>query len=210
MKKLILSILALALLSPTMAQDRNGFNLELGMKAPLTEYKLSDIDGEFKTLKGLKGEKGIIVVFSCNTCPFVVGSKSFDGWEQQYNGLAEYADDRGISFILINSNQAKRDREDSPEAMKMHAEKAGYTMPYLMDVNSTVANAFGAKTTPHVYMFDSKLKLVYKGSIDNTWDTKAKLVVPYLEKAIREFNKGEEIVYPNTSPKGCSIKRSED
>ncbi len=207
MKKLILGFLIMTLISPTFAQDETGIKLEIGQKAPLTEYKLPDVNGEFHTLKSLKGTNGIIVVFSCNTCPFVVGSNRFEGWEKQYNGLAKYAEEKGMTLVLINSNEAKRDDEDSPEAMKIRAERKGYTMPYLLDANSKVADAFGAKTTPHVYMFDATLKLVYTGCIDNTWDSKAKVVVPYLEQAIREFFKGDAISFPVTPPKGCSIKR---
>ncbi len=207
MKKLILGFIALAFLTPSYAQEDGEIKLELGMKAPLTEYKLQNVDGEFKTLSGSLSEKGIIVVFSCNTCPFVVGSKSFEGWENQYNGLADYAKENGFSMVLINSNEAKREDDDSFEKMKLRAEKMAYNIPYLLDSDSRLADAFGAKTTPHVFMFDAKLKLIYTGCIDNTWDPQAKLVVPYLEQAIREYAKGAEISFPETAPKGCSIKR---
>lgn len=207
MKKIVLGFLAIALIVASFTLDDNGIKLEIGQKAPLTEFKMPDVNGEFHTLKSLKGTNGIIVVFSCNTCPFVVGSDRFEGWEKQYNGLAKYANEKGMTMVLINSNEAKRDKDDSPEAMKIRSDRKEYTMPYLVDANSKVADAFGAKTTPHVYMFDATLKLVYTGCVDNTWDSKAKVVVPYLEQAIREFSKGDEISFPVTPPKGCSIKR---
>lgn len=207
MKNTILSFFAIALFSFANAQEDKGINLEIGTKAPLTEYRMLDVANEYQTLSSLKGLNGIIVVFSCNTCPFVVGSAKFEGWEKQYNDLAAFAKENGYSFVLVNSNQAKRDDEDSQEAMKKHAEEMGYTMPYLMDVNSAMANAFGAKTTPHVFMFDRSMKLTYKGSIDNSWDSKAEVLVPYLRQAIMQMFKGEKISFPETAPKGCSIKR---
>jgi hypothetical protein len=80
-------------------------------------------------------------------------------------------------------------------------------MPYLVDENSKLANAFGAKTTPHIYFFNAEMNLVYTGSIDNIWDNKRKTDVPYLKNAIEAVGNGKKIKTDNTPPKGCSIKR---
>jgi hypothetical protein len=177
---------------------------------PVPDIQLVDVTHEKKTEKALKDyklDKGLVVIFSCNTCPFVVGTPDFPGWERQYNDLFEKAKGRNIGFVVVNSNEGKRGNEDSQEAMIRHAEEKGYKMPYLLDVNSTLANAFEAKTTPHVYLFNSDLKLVYSGSVDNIWDNKRKTEVPYLLNAMQAITEGKKIKQSTTPPKGCSIKR---
>ncbi len=207
MKKIIFSFIAVIFVSQLFAQMDETYELKIGSDAPLTEYPLQNLEGEQVTLNSLVKKNGIIVVFSCNTCPFVVGSDKFAGWEKTYNELAEFAEKNEIAFVLVNSNQAKRDDEDSFEAMRIHSEEQAYTMPYLMDDNSTFANAFTAKTTPHVFMMDGTMKVMYKGSIDNTWDSKRKVDIPYLKQAITQMVNGDDISFPETAPKGCSIKR---
>jgi hypothetical protein len=160
-----------------------------------------------KMLKEYKQNKGLLVIFSCNTCPFVVGTPDFPGWERQYNDLYEKSKQNSIGMVLINSNEAKRGKEDSFEEMKNHALEKSYRMPYLLDENSILANAFEAKTTPHVFLFNSDLKLVYSGSIDNIWDNKRTEDIPYLVNAMSALNEGKKIKTSSTPPKGCSIKR---
>jgi hypothetical protein len=95
----------------------------------------------------------------------------------------------------------------SSEKMKQHATDANYSMPYLMDVDNRLADACGAKTTPHVFMFDSADKLVYKGRIDNSWDTKRESLEKYLEIAIENLEQEKKIKENSTAPRECSIKR---
>ncbi len=83
-------------------------------------------------------------------------------------------------------------------------------MPYVLDKNSELANSFGAKTTPHVFFFDRNLKLIYTGSIDNSFEDKRKSDVPYLINAIDSYSKGKKIKVKSSSPKGCSIKRTKN
>lgn len=188
-------------------KDKGPKPLKIGKTMPMKDVKMLNTDNVKYALSELNGEKGILVVFSCNTCPFVVGSDKFAGWEVQYKELNDLAKKEGVSMVLINSNEAKRDKDDSFEAMQNRAKEKEYTMKYLVDVNSEVANAFGAKTTPHVYLFNNDLKLVYTGSIDNTWDSKRESDVPYLKNALGQLGKGAKISENNTAPRGCSIKR---
>lgn len=182
-------------------------DLKIGKKLPLSSEKMIGTDGKKYSLDELSAENGIILIFSCNTCPFVVGRDNFEGWEMQYNDLAELAKTKGIGFVLINSNEGKRDGVDSLEKMKEHAKVANYTMPYLMDTNNKLADACGAKTTPHVFMFDAQNKLVYKGSIDNSWDTKRTSLEKYLVTAIEAQAQKKKLETNSTHPRGCSIKR---
>ena len=176
--------------------------LAFGAKAPMADREMTDISGNAHTLNGLKGEKGLLVIFSCNTCPFVIG------WEDQYNGLKELADAQGIGMVLVNSNERKREGDDSMEAMQAHAKEQGYSMPYVIDSNNELADAFGARTTPHVFLFDENLELVYRGSINDKYENRSKEAEDmYLMKALKSLGTGKDIDPADTRELGCSIKR---
>ena len=121
---------------------------------------MKNANGDPSNIRLESKENGVIVVFSCNTCPFVVGSSYFPGWENQYNALHSMAQNNDIGFVLINSNEAKRDGVDSFEEMKKHAKKNNYLMSYLLDENSKLANFLKAKTTPHVFFFDANFRSI--------------------------------------------------
>ena len=93
------------------------------------------------------------------------------------------------------------------EEMKKRASDQGYTMPYLMDANHVVADAFGAKTTPHIYLFNEDKKHIYMGSIDNSWDSKREEDISYLSNALEQYGNGQKVKQKTTQPRGCSIKR---
>ena len=204
MKSLLLSVAALALFSmPAFAQEQ-----AIGEKAPMITAPMMGIDGNANTLLDLKGDKGLLVIFSCNTCPFVVGNGSkTEGWEGRYNGLAELAESLDMGMVLVNSNEAKREGDDSLAAMKEHAKEAGYTMPYVVDEGSKLANACGARTTPHVYLYNSKLELAYRGSIDDNVNRSEEVKERYLHMAMQRMAEGKKIKTTETKAIGCSIKR---
>lgn len=181
--------------------------LKIKQQAPLVDVKMKNTQGGEMSLTEAKKENGLIVVFSCNTCPFVVGTPDFPGWERQYNSLFEAAAKKNIGFVIVNANEGKRTGADSFDEMIKHAKEQNYLAPYLMDEKSQLANAFGAKTTPHVYYFNSEMKLVYMGSIDNIWDNKREKDEPYLLNAMQAQSENHKIKTASTPPKGCSIKR---
>jgi thioredoxin-related protein len=207
MKTLQRAILAILLLVSFVSSAQDIQTIETGKKIPGSNTELQTMDGSTTSIQKEMGPKGLIVIFSCNTCPFVVGSEAFAGWERTYNEIFEQAKALGINVILVNSNEAKRDNEDAVDAMKRRAEEMGYKMPYLIDVNSTLANEFGAKTTPHVFFIDAENTLVYTGCIDNTYDGKRKKDELYLLNLLEEFKKKGTITPTSTPPRGCSIKR---
>ena len=176
-------------------------------KAPMQQVDMKSVNGSIYNLNNLKKDKGLVVIFSCNSCPFVVGSDDFPGWEKQYDSLYNEALANDIGFVLVNSNEGKRNQADSYEEMVKHAKEQNYTMPYVVDEKAALANAFGAKTTPHVYFFDQTLSLIYTGSIDNSWDKGRKSDQFYLFDAIKAQGKGKKIKPNTTEPKGCGIKR---
>jgi hypothetical protein len=203
----ILSLfLAISMSSSLIAQTTE--TLSIGSTAPAADIKMADISGNSYSLNDLKKEKGLLVIFSCNGCPFVVGSEGSEGWEGRYEELRSLAFSNGIGMALINSNEAKREKGDDLNSMKTRAKEHGFEKcSYLLDVNSMVANAFFARTTPHVYLFDSNLKLVYKGAIDDNVDDSKKVKEPYLKEAIKNLAAGKKIKPEETKPVGCSIKR---
>lgn len=211
MKK-IFSFFAVAALATTFlaftANDPE--TLAIGAKAPKADLKMEDISGKKYSLNDLKKENGLLVIFTCNTCPFVVGNeeRKSEGWDRRYPELQKYADEHKIGMVLVNSNEAKRKDGDSMADMKSHAKERGYDhSKYLLDKNSELANAFFARTTPHVYLFDKDMKLVYKGAIDDNVGNSKEVKEAYLKNAISEVAQGKKVSNPETKPVGCSIKR---
>lgn len=182
--------------------------IALGTACPMPDAKMKNIDGKELSLNDSKGDNGLLVIFSCNTCPFVVGDgEKSEGWEGRYNGVYEKALQQKVNTVLVNSNFAKRDKGDSFEDMVKHAADKGYKMPYLLDNESALANAFGARTTPHVFLFDKNMKLVYRGSIDDNVSSANAVKEKYLEKALTSLGSGKKIKKNDTKAIGCSIKR---
>ena len=196
--------LMFALSAPLSAQDE----LAIGDTAPLTEFKMTNIDGQDWSLVDLAGENGTLVIFTCNTCPFVVGREGrSEGWEGRYNEVIAFARENGIGSVLVNSNEAKRKGDDSLEEMKQHAREAGYIAPYVVDAGHKLADGFGARTTPHIYLFDGDFRLVYRGSIDDSVNSAADVKERYLEDAITKMVAGKKVKPAITKAIGCSIKR---
>ena len=205
MKSLICSFITLAMLAsfPALSQEQ-----AIGEKAPLVDNPMLGVDGTTHTLSDLNGDNGLLVIFSCNTCPFVVGNGTkTEGWEGRYNDLAELAASLNIGMVLINSNEAKREGDDSFAAMKNHAAEASYTMPYVVDEGSKLADACGARTTPHVYLYNSNLELAYRGSIDDNVNRSEEVTERYLEMAMKRMAEDKKIKVQETKAVGCSIKR---
>jgi thioredoxin-related protein len=210
MKKAMFSIAvaAVVFLSSAFSLNNDPVSLELGKKAPMTDHKMEDIYGKTHSLQSLNGKSGLLVIFSCNTCPFVVGREGKSmGWESRYNDLHKIAGELGFGSVLVNSNEAKREGDDSKEAMMRQVKEKGYLMPYVIDKNHQLADAFGARTTPHVYLFDANMNLVYKGAIDDNVDNPKEVKEHYLIDAMNAVAKGQAVVTGETKAIGCSIKR---
>lgn len=203
MKKLILPlILVFGTLVILAFSDKDKVKpIEIGSKAPKQEYKMPGVDGKDYSLKSSSGENGLLVVFTCNTCPFVVA------WEDRYNDLYDLAKTKNIGMLLVNSNEAKRNGDDSMKAMKEHAKELGYKSPYVVDKKSGLADAFGARTTPHIFLFNNKMELVYRGAIDDNYKSKENVEQQFLMNALNKLEKGEKIDPNTTKAIGCSIKR---
>ena len=206
MKKLLLILLCFPII--TIAQygkkksKKSQFKtIEINSEMPNMEQKLKSINGNSYSLKDLSVENGLVVIFTSNTCPFVIK------WEDRYTMVEELTKKNNLGLAFINSNYKKRDGDDSFEKMKEHAKKYNYRCSYLLDEKSMLANSFGAKTTPHVFVFNADNQLVYKGAIDDNYKDINKVKEFYLKDAIEQLVKGKEIKVNETDPVGCSIKR---
>lgn len=182
--------------------------LEIGSSMPGSEIEMLNIDNKKVSLEDVALENGILVIFSCNTCPFVVGNGSkSEGWENRYPGLGDLCKKNDIGMVLVNSNEAKRGGADSFIEMQAHYKAQNYNSYYVVDENSVLADMFGALTTPHVYLFNSKFELVYRGAIDDNVNRQSDVKNLYLNDAVENMIQGKEIMPQVTKQLGCSIKR---
>lgn len=175
-------------------------DLPLGSSIPLGFIKMEGINGEKVSLSDVMMENGLLVNFTCNTCPWVVR------WQDRYNDLAKVSQKNKIGFIAINPNAGKRERGENMEDMKKFADKYGHNFLYTLDKGAKLATAFGARTTPHIYLFDGEGKLVYRGAIDDNAPKRKKVKNHYLMDAIKAVGKDRKIKLAETKALGCSIK----
>ena len=195
----VIALIGLVSATSIVAQDIQ--QLPLGSTLPLGDVQMEDISGRNLSLNEVKGDYGLLVIFSCNTCPWVIK------WEDRYPVVQELATVNDIGIILLNPNEDYRDKGDGMEDMILHAEKAGYNLPYVLDKNHRVADAFGASRTPHVYLFNAEDQLVYVGAIDDNANSAADVEEFYLEDAIEQLSAGQAITRSSTKSIGCTIKR---
>ena len=135
--------------------------IPLGTQAP-SFYLLNTITGTHKSLDDLKGPKGTVILFICNHCPFVIHINS------EIVKIANYYINLGIHFIAISSNDIYNYPQDAPDKMKILAKNENYPFPYLFDETQEIAKAYAAACTPDLYVFDSGLKLIYRGQLDDS------------------------------------------
>ncbi len=181
--------------------DKDGLvQLNIGDAAPMTDYKMKDISGKELSMADVKKDNGLLVMFSCNTCPYVIA------WEDRYPKVADYCEKNNIGLLVVNSNEARRDGDDSMDEMKKHAEEAKYNFPYVIDVNHQLADAIGAKKTPDLFLFDKEMKLAYKGAIDDSQDASG-VENFFVKTAMENMATGKPIDPNTTKAVGCTIKR---
>ena len=201
MKKILFS--ALPLLAFTMvALHPVNDPLPIGAPLPSPELKMKDISGKEVSFKDATRKNGLLVMFSCNTCPYVVKNQS------RTREVCSYAQSNDIGVVVLNSNEANRSDEDSYNAMKQYAADQQYNWYYLVDKNSAMADAFGAKRTPECYLFDKTGKLVYHGAIDDNPSDPAAVGRKHLVNAIDEMKAGKDVSVKESRSVGCSIKRN--
>ncbi|MBU9936478.1 MAG: thioredoxin family protein [Ferruginibacter sp.] len=199
MKKTLFAFAAMAAIA-TLAFTV-GDPLPIGSAMPRADLKMKDISGKEVAMKDAAKENGVLVMFSCNTCPYVIKN------QQRTLAISEYAIKMKIGVILLNSNEAYRGNEDSFDAMKEYAKEQGYQWNYVIDKDHVVADAFGANRTPECFLFDKNLKLVYHGAIDDSPSDVSAVKRIHLQEAINELTTGKEVSVKESRSVGCTIKR---
>lgn len=174
------------------------FTLDIGAQAP--DFLLAGTDGYVYQLKDFDASPVLVVFFTCNHCPYVIGS------DEVTRKTAEQFIPKGVAFVGINSNSAQTYPTDSFSHMVKRMEEQRFPWKYLYDPTQEIALRYGALRTPHFYVFDRNRKLIYTGrGVDSPRDA-TKIKVNDLENALREHLEGKKISVPLTNPLGCNVK----
>lgn len=169
--------------------------IAIGDNAP--EFELPDTNGT--SWSSTDGDGPTVVVFTCNHCPYALA------WHDRITQLARDYADRGVRFLAINANDPSRRPGDSYEAMQKRVASEEWPMPYLHDADQDVARAYGAKTTPDVFVLDGDGRLRYRGAPDSDYDDPGQRAA-WVRDALDAVLAGREPSRPETKPVGCSIK----
>ena len=200
MKKIILSLITILFVSTAMLAD----GYDVGDNA--TNFNLVNIDGKLISLSDFNDAEGFIVIFTCNHCPY---SKLY---EDRIIELDKTFKNKGYPVIAINSNDSIKEPKDAYSKMIVRADEKGFTFPYLLDADQSIAKAYGATRTPHVFLlqkFENNYVVKYIGAIDDTSKSPDAVDDSFVYNAVNDLIKGKSI-YPNfTKAIGCTIKWAE-
>lgn len=167
---------------------------------PAVPFSLPGVDGGEHALADYEDKVALVVIFSCNHCPYV------QAWEGRMVQIQEDYAERGVQLVAINANDAQKYPTDSFEAMQRRAQEKVFNFPYLYDESQDVARAYGAVRTPEVFLFDAERKLRYHGAIDDNYDDPSAVEKAYLREALDAILMGEEPPVATTPPVGCTVK----
>lgn len=174
------------------------FTLQIGQAAP--DFKLPATDGQTYGLAAFKDAPVLVIFFTCNHCPYVIGS------DEVTRRTAEKFAARGVKFVGINSNSKHTYPEDDFPHMVARMKEQKFPWLYLHDESQAVARAYGALRTPHFFVFDRERKLVYTGrGVDTPRDT-SKMKVNDLDRTLEELCASQLVSVPVTNPIGCNVK----
>jgi len=162
-------------------------------------FTLPGVDGRDHSLADYRDAPALVLVQSCNHCPYV------RAWEGRLNAIQKDYADRGVRIVAISSNDATSHPADSFEEMQARAEEQGFAFDYLYDEDQSIAHALGSERTPEVFVFDGDRKLVYHGAIDDNRDDRA-VAAHYLRDALDAVLAGSEPTVADTPAVGCTVK----
>ena len=172
----------------------------IGIGDPAPSFELPDVDGAAKGLGETGDGSATVVYWTCNHCPYALA------WHERLIAAARDYGDRGVRFVAISSNDAERYPQDGPEAMRERVEaEGGWPHPYLYDAGQDVARAYGAERTPDVFVFDSDLRLRYRGAPDADYEDEAQNAA-WLREALDALLEGRDPDQAETAAVGCTIK----
>jgi peroxiredoxin len=172
--------------------------MPVGTVAP--PFSLPGVDGRTWSLDDFDGAKALVIVFTCNHCPYAKAA------EDRLIAIERDYRDRGVRVVAINPNDAANHPEDSFEAMKVRAAEKGFPFPYLRDESQAVARAYDAACTPDPFVFDASRRLAYNGRIDDDWKAPEAATRHDLRRALDALLAGEPLGFTPVPSMGCSIK----
>ena len=200
-KSIVILSSAIVILTLLTAFKFAGGVLPLGSNLPKGDLKMKDTQNEEISMNDAKRKNGLLVMFTCNTCPYVIKN------QKRTNAISKYALENNIGIILLNSNEGARSGSESLEAMQTYAKNQNYKWYYAVDKDHEIADAFGANRTPENFLFDKDLKLVYHGAIDDNPSDDSNITRQHLKEAMDNLLAGKDIVVKESRSVGCSIKR---
>jgi peroxiredoxin len=193
-----------AVVSLMAQQGATSVGVVVGDLAP--SFRLKNVDGKFVALDDYRTSKGLVVVFTCNHCPYSVK------YEDRIIALAAETSRLGFPLIAINPNDPVKVPEDSYENMKVRAKEKGFTFPYIVDETQEVAKQYGAKRTPHVFVLlhnGGAWQVAYVGAIDDNANDPDKVESRFVLDAVKSLASGAKPAVSQTKAIGCTIKWKE-
>jgi peroxiredoxin len=199
MKYVMISLLSVLSVLSSWAQVRQGYTLG----DVVADFSLKNVDGKLVTLGDFRNQRGVIVVFMSNHCPFSTA------YEDRLLILNQKFAQQGFSVVAIMPNDPTAYADDTFAQMKERAKGKNYNFPYLLDDTQAVARAFGASRTPQVFVLNQvngKFILEYTGAIDDNPQDRAEVQRQYVDEAVNSLLAGRPVQSPITKPIGCAIK----
>lgn len=175
--------------------------LPIGSDIPKADIKMKDVSGVIISLKEARTANGLLVMFSCNTCPYVIKNQS------RTKAICAFAKDKDLGVIILNANEGGRSNGESLAEMQAYAKAQSYDWYYAFDSDNTLADAFGATRTPECFLFNKNGKLVYHGAIDDSPADISEVKRNHLKQAITEMTQGNDVSVKESRSVGCSIRR---
>jgi peroxiredoxin len=172
--------------------------LEIGQRAP--DFKLSGVDGKDHSLSSFKDSKIVVVLFTCNHCPYV------QAYEERLICIQRDYGAKGVQLVAINANDEAGYPEDSFDNMVRRAKQRQFNFPYLRDETQRVAHSYGAEYTPEAFVLNSKFAVRYIGRIDDNWQHPDKVKTHDLRNALAAVLAHKKVENPITHAIGCTIK----
>jgi len=177
------------------------YSKPIPLGAPVPDFRgLPGVDGRSYGLSDFAGKKALVIVFSCNHCPYV------QAYEDRINAIAREYGSKGVALLAINANDTRAYPDDDFDAMVARARAKGFVFPYVRDDAQRVASAFGAECTPEVFIVDAAGRICYHGGIDDNYKEPDKVTQRHLRDALEDILAGRPIAAPQTRAIGCSIK----
>ncbi|MEP7278763.1 MAG: redoxin family protein [Bacteroidota bacterium] len=176
-------------------------DLPIGSDMPKSDIKMKDVSGILVSLREANTPNGLLVMFSCNTCPYVIKN------QRRTRAACAFAKEKGLGVIILNANEGGRSNGESLADMQAYAKQQSYNWYYALDSDNELADAFGATRTPECFLFNKNGKLAYHGAIDDSPADISQVKRNHLKQAITEMTQGSNISVKESRSIGCSIRR---